>query len=90
MRTANDAKKETEKNTNETEKQLTTLLTYFDTKVADSSKLGKRTIDPLKLMKSQLPGNVLTELEKKLKSLGYNFSYTYHNAEQTYSINLSW
>lgn len=90
MKTASEAKKEAQGNNNETEKALNTLLSYFETKVSEATKQGKFGLDPLKLMKSQLPANVLTDLEKKLKSLGYKFSYVYHNAEQTYSITLTW
>lgn len=90
MKTANEAKKESQSNNNETEKALNTLLSYFETKVAEATAQGKFGLEPLKLMKSQLPANVLIDLEKKLKALGYKFTTTYHNAEQTYSITLTW
>lgn len=90
MKTAKEAKQESMQHNDNVDKQLKTLLIHFENKVNEATKLGKFNVEPLKLMKSQIPDSIMGQLEGKLKGLGYGFSFTANNAEQTITVYLSW
>lgn len=90
MKPASDAKKQSKDAVDQTTLLTNTLMSYFEEKVAEATKLGKFNIDSVKLMESQAPPQVLTAVEAKLKALGYRFSHSFHNASKAITVNLSW
>lgn len=90
MKPANEAKKDTMESVNTIEVQVNTLMSYFENGVAEATKQGKFNLDPLKLMESQAKPEVINQVEKKLKALGYKLSKTTYNADRTTTLTLSW